>query len=344
MKAQTRGAITKSILSTLYNKERKNKIARDKDFKSIKRNRANVYRVRNDLIRKGIIKRVRTRGFSEYHLVSGNFQRREDILRCVNFMRSHDRMQMKTGAQRLDKIYNMDVISEAKDLDEFLQVTNLKALTEGKDVVEVTHVEQVWRLFIDALNDAEKSRWLLSELTDVIFAAVLLVKRYGNVDLLKMRLNGKVLDDSLHSSIQKAIFHFVGSEELYHMYKKIVIELFLILQELDDESKYLVSTIKELLRRISSNHARFSILSQPASDNLHPLGARRLPNLWYKTGDYSDLFKVIYRMLRNLGKERMRKLLLEWITDTDINLRFNAWPFLDCLLNRDSKVNRVSKN
>lgn len=331
MRAETWRDTAKDTLKLFYDR----KSVRDKDLRGppheVKRRLSYIYSIRDDLIERGIIKRVDRR----YQLVLSKFRRRDEILRYVNFIRSGNPMYMKIGAMELRNIFMTHAIPKTKDFEEFLQVTNLQALIEGEDVVEVTHIKEVWKLFVDVLSDIREFTWLLKYLTKAILGALKNVKRYGYLDLLKTPMNGKVLDESLHVSIEKAIFYFVGSEELYYRYEKIVIKLFRILQELDNESKYLVSTIKELLRRSSSNRGRFSILSQPLSDNLHPLGARRLPNLWYTTNDYSDLFKAIYRMLRKLGKERMRKLLLEWVTDADINLRFNAWLFLNRLLNRD---------
>jgi hypothetical protein len=252
---------------------------------------------------------------------------------------------MKIGALSLREIYSEDTISKERDFEEFLQAVDLNMLLESEDVVEASEVKEVWMLFVDILNDIEEFSWISRVLAEAMYGAVIRMKLCGFKDLLETSVNHKALKDELSKSLQNAIFCITRSEALYCMYDSVAIKLLRILQELNDESECLLNTIKELLRTPSPNRNRFSRMERPASDDdLCPSYETKFPKLWYTTGDYSNLFKAIYMILRKMGKERMRNLLLKWMDDEDVNLRLGASTFLDCLLKRDSEVSECFKN
>lgn len=265
-----------------------------------------------------------------YVLCRGYFERRDEVLGYVKFLRGNDPMHMKIGAQNLRRIYSAAVVPEAKTFEGFLQTSNLEALTQGQEVVEVTHVDEVWKLFTEVLDNSQKFDWLLMHLTDAILNAVMLVKDNENMDLLNKQIDDRALGEALILSVRKAIFDTVCSET-YCMHEKDVIKLFLILRELDTQNEVLIKTIKELLS-LPQKRTDFSKAELPASTVEQTSEEQGIPDVWRVSGGYSDLFKVIYRMLENTENESMRNLLQEWVTGKDVNLRFGAWIFYDYLL------------
>jgi len=334
MKTQTRGKIARDILRSFFDENMKRRMCvSNNDFRKLRHNRNNVHQVKTDLVRAGIMKRVK----NGYVLCQGYFEQRDEVLRYVQFLRSGNPMHMEIGAHNLRRIYDVAVVPEAKTFEDFLQTTNLEALTQGQEVVEVTHIDEAWKLFTEVLNDCQKFDWLLMYLTDVILKALRLVKKNENMDLLNKQIDDRALDEALILSVRKAIFDTVCSEtysetyfEKHQMQEQVAIRLFLILRELDTQNEVLIKTLKELLS-LPRKRTDFSKLELPASTVEQTSEEQGIPDIWRVSGGYSDLFKVICRMLKSMDKKSMRNLLLEWVTGKDINLSFGAKTFYDHL-------------
>jgi hypothetical protein len=348
MRPETQVAIARDMLKMLYNKQKqmtsdKERGARDKDFKKIlgSRNPIYFYAVRKTLMKKGtIIKRADRK----YYLVEGSFRPLGEILKYLGFLRSHDPKLMSLAALNLQKIYSEDAISEAKDFEEFLQIIDLNTLLQSEDVTEITQIKEVWMLFIDVLDKIDEFSWISKQMADAIYGAVMRTQRYESMGFFETSANSKTLRKELCKSIQKAILRILRTEDMHSMYERVAIELLIILQELNGESEYLLNTIKEILRTPSPNRDRFSRLDQPASDDLYPSYETKFPELWHTTGDYSDLFKAIYIMLGNIGRERMRDLLLKWVDDEDVNLRLGASLFVEYELRHRARAKEPSQS
>lgn len=340
MKTQTRSEIARDMLRSFFDKDMKRRMCvSNDDFRKLRHNRNNVDQVKKSWLRAGIMKRVE----KGYVLCRGYFARRDEVLRYVKFLRDGNPVHMKIGAQNLHRIYGATVVSEAKTFEDLLKTSNLEALAQGQEVVEVTHVDEVWKLFIDVLNDSQKFDRLLKYLTDAILNAVMRVKDNENIDLLNKQIDGRALSEALILSVRKAIFDTVCSEtyfEKHQMQEQVAISLFLILRELDTQNEVLIKTIKELLS-LPQKRTDFSKLDHPSAIE-QTSGEQGIPDIWHVSGGYSDLFKVVYQMLESMGYESMKNLLIEWTTAKDISLSIWASIFYDYLL-EGKPLKKVSK-
>jgi hypothetical protein len=321
MKRKIYSDIAEGILRTVYSHE----IVYDKDFKRLAERRrhryANIYKVRNILMDRGIVGRL-DKG---YVLIPGCFVRRSEILQYVKFLKGNDPGLWDIGVRGLHDIYARRAAPEVESVEEFLQQTSVKALIEGRDVREVTQIREVWEVFIEVLGDDDKC-WLLKNLVKTIQGAIDRVKDLGKMGLPITGPKSK-LNKELVRSVSKAIL-VLTSSECYLMYEKIVIKLLCILRDLDDEEKTrLLRTLKDLLKR-PCQRTNFSTAEKPTSDGYRRSKEQTFNDIWHAPEGYTDLFNACYTMLEKLGKERMRTILLNWITHGDNNLRSGAQMLL----------------
>ena len=335
MKPQTRGKIAQEILRAFFDINRKRKpFVTDSDLRGMKHCRNLVHQVKNDLLKAGIIERAK----KGYILGRGVFERRDEVLGFVNLLRSGDPMRMEIGAKNLRRICGADTVSKEKTFDEFIQTANLEALSEGLEIVEVTRVDEVWKLFIEVLNESQRFDWLLTYLTEAILKVVRLIRTNEHMDLLNKEINNSPLGTALVSGVRKAILDTVRSEtyvetcfEKNQGPERVVIQLFLILRELDMQNEMFITTLKELLS-LPQRGTDFSRLELPDSAVEQTSEEQAIPDIWRAQGGYTDLFNQIYRILENTKNKSMRTLLQEWAIGKDANLSRAAWIFYDYLL------------
>ncbi len=335
MKTLTKNRIAHEILRTFFTADMKRQpFVTDRAFRTLKHNRNEVHYVKNDLLKAGIIVRRK----HVYVLGGGSFERRDKILEYLDFVRSGDPIRIQIGTYNLRRIFGTAISPEAGKFEDFLGNSNLKELIQGHDVIEITRSDEVWRLFNEVLNDYKKFDWQLPSLTDAILKAVRRANKNENKDLWNKQFDDRILGERLILNVKKAIFDILCSEiyaetysGMHSIYEKIVIKLVLTIRELDMQNAALVSTIKELFS-LPQKRTNFSRLDLSAAELDRAPEQDGIPDIWHTQGGYSNLFKVIYRILENLENVPIRDLLEDWLTEKNTNLKFTAQIFYDFLI------------
>ena len=279
-----------------------------------------VYEDRRALMDSGIV----ARDGREYVLVPGCFRRKSDVLRYVEFLKSDDQSLMEAGAEGLHEIYTSRTNLGKQNLEDFLRSTDIQALIEGQDVIEVTKIKEVWEVFVAVLNETERFDWLLARyLISTIQGAITCAKRLRKLE------SSSPLDSNLNEALlrgaAKTILELTCSGA-YIMYKGAVVKLFKILRDLDDSNTILLSTVEGLLKR-PYKKVDFSKMDRPLIDDERPSKDREYDDIWHEPWGYSDLFEEIYVTLKRLGKRKMKTMLDNWMAQDNSNLRHGAWMF-----------------
>ena len=340
MLAKPHEEIWEGIFAVVYNRES----ARDKDFKSWAKSHhhssKSIYPHRERLMRLGVI--AHNDKEKTYVLVPIYFEQKSKILRYLRFLRSNKPDKMKTGALGLYNVYasNAVLLGRKQSIDAFLQTTRIRGKIKGKDLVDIVQIKQVWKFFLEALNDVKRYSFVLPELVPALQGACAVAKRIEKANPLVVPLTSK-LYGALAENVRLAIFTIVRSE-MYAIYERIAIKLIVLLRDMDDSNTQLVAIIKDLFKE-SIRHVDFSNFERLPSDEACPVRKIGIDNIWEVPGDYSDLFKAVYYLLDDLGKNRMPSMLEEWTDRRDINLSRWAQLFLNVPLSQKKRVIRSGK-
>lgn len=279
-----------------------------------------IYEELRTLINVGIV----ARKGREYVLVPGYFRRKSDLLRYITFLKSDDPSLMQTGAMGLNEIFSSHANIRVQNLKVFLQSSDIQALIEGQDVSEIIKIKEIWEVFLIVLNDTKKYGWLVERyLISAIQNAIKIAE-----DLRKQETSFDIdsnLKEALMKAVGKAILDFTASEA-YVMYKRSVVKLIEILRELDDSNIIQIGIIEQLLKR-PHKKPRFSRLDNSLPPDEFTSREREYDDIWHEPWGYSDLFNETYLTLKQLGKEKMKALLDNWMAQDNSNLRHGAWMF-----------------
>jgi len=339
--AKPKEKIEEGIFAVVY----KEKSARDKDFKSwAKRNHhspKSIYHARKRLIQLRII--AHNEKEKTYILVPTYFDQKRKILRYLKFLKSNKPDKMKTGALGLCNVYysNAALLESNQSIDAFLQSTHIIGKIKGENLVDIVRIKQVWNFFLKVLNDVERYSFVLPELVLALQGAFVIAKHIEKANPVIAPLTSKRYA-AFAEKVRLAIFAIVRSE-IYEVYERVVIRLVVLLQDMDDSNTQLVAIIKDLFKE-STSQVDFSKLDKLPLDEACPARKIGIANIWEQpSGDYSDLFKEIYFLLYNLGKDRMQEMLEEWADQRDINISRCAQRFLKVPLPQKERMIRSGK-
>ena len=277
--------IAKKILEMIYEKEGFR--SRDRDFKELGHKRSYIYNVRNELLRMGIIRKFGR----EYEMVVCRFYPWDDLLRCVDFIRSENPDYAEVGVKLLKDACSILSLpdEELKTFEGFLQATGLRALVEGKDwekVVHVPYVKEVWELFEDILGEKVK---FSKSVRDAALGVLLECLKHVNFHKDEKRL----------MELMKKLFIRVRKVAIEATTHKTLRSAFRILREMNVGDDPILTIIKRILMR--------------------------------RGKELKGIYPEIHDALRHMDEAKSRSKLLNWTGSKNHKLRSGAFLFLRVL-------------